>query len=91
MSVPFQEYYLVLALGLKGEQSLWLGAANAPVAALEGMYIHFVLTKTSACGSPGPADASDRQGKAEVPRQGEPRPLPISELGMPRGSCGRPM
>jgi hypothetical protein len=45
--VPFQEYYLVLALGLKEEQSLWLGPVNTPADAVGGMHIHFILVKTS--------------------------------------------
>ena len=45
--VPFREYYLVLALGLKDEQSLWLGPVNTPADAIGGMHVNYILEKTS--------------------------------------------
>ena len=41
----FEEYYLVLALGLKDEESLWLGPVDTPADETWGKYISFMLVK----------------------------------------------
>jgi hypothetical protein len=61
----FQEYYLVLALGLKDEQSLWLGAANVPADAPQGKHVRFILTKIGAWREPesgGVIDPAENSG-----------------------------
>lgn len=68
LDLPFQEYYLVLALGLKDEQSLWLGAANTPPDGPQGKFIRFILTNTASSSMP----ASTKTG-CESPDPGPPQ------------------
>jgi hypothetical protein len=44
-SSDFHEYYVVLGLGFKNEQSIWLGPANTPAEAPGGKNIQFILVK----------------------------------------------